>query len=74
MALSKSEKNGRAELGDRFLLTWNLAGEILRYFCIADGGTNMNLGSLCCKATMFLWARGATRNPLAEALWRSTIT
>jgi len=60
--------------GLRFLLTPKFNGERLRYFAIAEGGTNMNFGSRVCKFTKFRWASGATRKPLAEALCRSMIT
>jgi len=36
-----------------FLLTSNAVGEMLRYFMIADGGTNMYFGSKVCKLTKF---------------------
>ena len=56
------------------MLTPKFNGERLRYFLIAEGGTNMNFGSRVCKFTRLRWASGATRKPLAEALCRSTIT
>jgi hypothetical protein len=56
------------------LLTPKLNGERLRYFLIAEGGTNIYLGNKCCKFTKLRWASGATRKPLAEALCRSMIT
>ena len=55
------------------MLTSNAVGEMLRYFMIADGGTNMYFGSRVCKFTKLRRASGATRKPLAEALCRSTI-
>jgi hypothetical protein len=38
---------------------------------LAALGTNMKLGKSCWRATKFRWAVGSTRNPLAEARWRS---
>jgi len=55
-------------------LTPKFNGETLRYFLIAEGGTNMYFGSRVCKFTKLRTASGATRKPLAEALCRSMTT
>jgi hypothetical protein len=56
------------------LLTVKSAGEMFRYFAMADGGTNMALGKRCCRFTKLRTAVGATRKPLADARCRSMIT
>ncbi len=75
-----SVKKGKNVPGTWFRLTPKFAGEALKYLLSdfqdawAELGTHMYLGSRCCRFTVLRTAVGSTRKPLAEALWRSTIT
>jgi hypothetical protein len=53
------------------LSTPNCAGETLRYFLICPGDTHWKPGKVRCSWTKLRLAVGFSKNPLAEARWRS---